>query len=1030
MKNKTYRFAAALAILLALALVFVAPVGAAGTECANGDACTSHVAAIGTTHYDSLQDAVSDSAIRSEDSTTIILLKNVELTQVLDIYNHNLILDLNTHTLSPSYTDGSVVSISYSTVILKNGIISANGINGMTSGWGASVTITDVTISSDTNGIIVAYSNGDFGVNHVIVDDGTEVNGEYGVVITGPYAQLTVNDGAIVTGTMYGISGNGNQDGTTITINGGEITGTNYAGIYHPQNGDLTISGGTIKGDSAVFILSGSMNIEGGTFEGTSNTDAALEINNYASGGYDAITSISISDGTFKSPVKTVNSGANNPNLVIKNFISGGTFIDSDGSKLDVISDYLNPVYKQDDDGAIIEDPTKTPVASITRNGVTTKYATLQAAIDAAQNDDTITLLDDVTVTTAAHGDNALNHARAVSFTLDLNTHKLSADTGNSVFRFNIADSGATSDVTVTIKNGEIVAGGNTWCAVMSSGLSADVKAILKLEDLTIYGYRAGDLAVKAWGNGVVNAERVTIYANNGAGGFYAVGGEITLTECTVVQKGLHTAPYLSMAIAVSDGGTMTVNSGTYSAEPTAASEGNDLGSSHGSHCGGVMSSGGTLIINDGTFYNGNFGDDSLATNPYALFIADAGAVVEIKGGEFNAIGAIIDPTNNEGDPDMNSLTTISGGTFSADPTVATYPYLIKLADNHICIGPDANGMFTVEEKNPKITVTPTTVDFVPLEVGYEQPSPQTVTVKNAGNVELTLTIVKEGFANITITNLPESKTLAVSDEFSFTVLPDAGLAAGTYGGTITLSNESIEEIVISVSFTVSEPGNDDSGESPSGTVNSGGGKDTGSGNYQYYPRDVPTNGIVDFGTSKVVTGMELPAGSSGKVTLNIKPTFAMPENGFYAFEIDAPGYNLDAKINGGLSFQIPVADLEAAGWTAEDIVLFHGTVGEDGKITWEALPTNLVKNENGVASYKAAINGCSPFYIGFVKDGSVVNTEVVDPVTPPTEEPDVPGEDLPDIPGVQDEPEEPSSPAPILAVLAGLGAAVVLRRK
>ena len=215
--------------------------------------------------------------------------------------------------------------------------------------------------------------------------------------------------------------------------------------------------------------------------------------------------------------------------------------------------------------------------------------------------------------------------------------------------------------------------------------------------------------------------------------------------------------------------------------------------------------------------------------------------------------------------------------------------------------------------------------------------------------------------------------------------------------------------------------------------VGSGSATDTGSGNYQYYPRSVPTDGIIDFGTSKVVTGMELPAGSDGTVTLNIKPTFAMPENGFYAFEIDAPGYNTDAKINGGLSFQIPVADLEAAGWTAEDIILFHGTVAEDGKIVWEALPTNLVKNENGVAYYKAAINSCSPFYIGFVKDGSVVNTEVVDPVTPETpvtpDEPEVlPPVDEPETPELPT--EEPATPAPILAVLAGLGAAVVLRRK
>ncbi len=219
--------------------------------------------------------------------------------------------------------------------------------------------------------------------------------------------------------------------------------------------------------------------------------------------------------------------------------------------------------------------------------------------------------------------------------------------------------------------------------------------------------------------------------------------------------------------------------------------------------------------------------------------------------------------------------------------------------------------------------------------------------------------------------------------------------------------------------------------EIPQTTSTGGSATDTGSGNYQYYPRSVPTDGIISFGTSKVVTGMELPAGSDGKVTLNIKPDFDMPENGYYAFEIDAPGYNPDAKINGGLSFQIPVSELERAGFTEKDIVLFHGTVAEDGKITWEQLPTYLNKVENGIAYYKAAINGCSPFYIGFVKDGAIINTEVLDPVTPETpvtpDEPEV----LPPADEPQDEPtEEPATPAPILAVLAGLGAVIALRRK
>ena len=381
----------------------------------------------------------------------------------------------------------------------------------------------------------------------------------------------------------------------------------------------------------------------------------------------------------------------------------------------------------------------------------------------------------------------------------------------------------------------------------------------------------------------------------------------------------------------------------------------------------------------------------------------------------------------------LTGVTVYTDGT-SGDVTSVTVPTdaeIIAEYKEDAVNGAEYGTTFTLELKIEKVDASLPVIDSTIQEdiLGDNQPEHNVLAMITAINADKNDNIKEDGKAITIKFKIPE---VAVKDKsmlraYHVDIYGDPELLPITIDGpesgfyTITIYGASFSSYVL----VEEEPEEEEIVNN-----NGGGGKDTGSGNYQYYPRDVPTNGIVDFGTSKVVTGMELPAGSSGKVTLNIKPTFAMPENGFYAFEIDAPGYNLDAKINGGLSFQIPVADLEAAGWTAEDIVLFHGTVGEDGKITWEALPTNLVKNENGVAYYKAAINGCSPFYIGFVKDGSVVNTEVVDPVTPPTEEPDVPGEDLPDIPGVQDEPEEPSSPAPILAVLAGLGAAVVLRRK
>ena len=297
-------------------------------------------------------------------------------------------------------------------------------------------------------------------------------------------------------------------------------------------------------------------------------------------------------------------------------------------------------------------------------NGV--RYTSLQDAINMVNAGEVITLLDDIVVINPAYGQNAININRAVSFTIDLNNHTLSADAGNSVVRFNITDSGATSNVTVTIKNGTVISGDNTWCALMAAGISSDVKAIFNLEDLEVYNSKPGDLGIKAWANSVINAKNVNVHSTNGAGGFYALGGEIVLDNCTVVQEGLYTAPYLSMAVAVSNGGKLTVNSGTYSATPTSASEGYNQGSSHGSWVAGVMSSGGTLVINGGTFTNGNFGEDELATAARGLLFVDCYGKLEINGGTFNALKGVVDYQNNLGVAAGNPVVTINGGTYTS----------------------------------------------------------------------------------------------------------------------------------------------------------------------------------------------------------------------------------------------------------------------------------------------------------------------------------------------------------------------------
>lgn len=83
-------------------------------------------------------------------------------------------------------------------------------------------------------------------------------------------AELVVNNGTIE-GYYYGITGNGNNNNTIVTINGGTIKGLNTndsAGIFQPQMGTMVINNGTITGGTGIEIRSGDLTINGGTIKG------------------------------------------------------------------------------------------------------------------------------------------------------------------------------------------------------------------------------------------------------------------------------------------------------------------------------------------------------------------------------------------------------------------------------------------------------------------------------------------------------------------------------------------------------------------------------------------------------------------------------------------------------------------------------------------------------------------------------------------------------------------------------------------
>ena len=175
-------------------------------------------------------------------------------------------------------------------------------------------------------------------------------------------AKLTVN-GATLKGYYYGISGNGNRHNTQITVNSGTITSncTNDGhAIYHPQNGTLTINGGSLTGYySAIEHRAGTLNITGGEFKalhtptaaemngnGTSIKGAAIGVSkhkdvttlnlNITGGTFTGATALHEEytfDGTFNTdnPTFSVNGGIFNGKIYSENFtkfIHSGTFSD------------------------------------------------------------------------------------------------------------------------------------------------------------------------------------------------------------------------------------------------------------------------------------------------------------------------------------------------------------------------------------------------------------------------------------------------------------------------------------------------------------------------------------------------------------------------------------------------------------------------------------------------------------------------------------------------------------------------------
>lgn len=217
------------------------------------------------------------------------------------------------------------------------------------------------------------------------------------------------------------IQGNGNSHGTSITINGGKISGELTA-IYHPQYGEMTVNGGEIEGATAIEMRAGKLVVNSGTmigngdpFESNPNGNGATTLGAAVAAVQHTTKldlSVEINGGTLKGARAFYQANLQN---------NGKEALEKISITLGKSAGYYGETVVDSAEATIEDDQSKR------------YYMTLQQAVDAAEDDETVVLLKDVEVGEAGNAATGLVVSGTV--TVDFNGHTVSnKGTGFAIF--------------------------------------------------------------------------------------------------------------------------------------------------------------------------------------------------------------------------------------------------------------------------------------------------------------------------------------------------------------------------------------------------------------------------------------------------------------------------------------------------------------------------------------------------------------------------------------------------------------------
>ena len=609
------------------------------------------------------------------DGDTLILLKNTSVSKQLNV-TKAITIDLGGYTLTNSYDGSGYSLLTRAAVTMKNGTYKST--KGSARGIGA---VADFTLENATLSAAGLVGLGCSAPDATYTVKNSTVIGNYALANFVNNATINIENSTI-TGSGTGIYHNGSYSGLKLTATGSTITAAATGatnGIYVSGSTStmtaagaqqVTLTNCTVSGGTAVEVKYTDLTLTDCTVTATAETPSYTQDDNgAATTGFAVVSTDNTTGAATPAPKGTITiQGANGSykgqvglasletvKTEYADFkdttyaVSGGSFTKA------VLPEYCAAGFVP---AANADGTYGVKVAPVAKIG-TVEYATLAEAIAAANDGETVTLIDDLDISTTG-----LTVAATKTVTLDLNGHALKAantNTGN----IKVLGKLTLCDSTDTAKNG--TGTGKVW---------TDTPYIYNKQDKVLIA--AMDGGTFTMESGLIDT--ASSIADNANDGQFAVSVQNEHADATVIINGGHIkAGWYAVAGNGTDityNGNITVNGGILESvadyaiyHPHTGTTTVNGGVIFGA-AGGISLNRGKLIVNDGTITSkgtgttGNWGDgtgnqQAAAINVNAKYETTA---VEIKGGKITAEKDAILLTNGR-----NGTVAVSGGSFSSE---------------------------------------------------------------------------------------------------------------------------------------------------------------------------------------------------------------------------------------------------------------------------------------------------------------------------------------------------------------------------